>query len=575
MSSSRKVKMSLAVILMLLFVAALGYRIWVTGKISEIVGPSQMAVGSDAIFISYNHEIIELSRSGAIRSRHPLSALGMTSPPIDMLMLGDGRLLLADQSPARLLACNTTTWSCQALAEDIAGKFHAQYKLIIDPADGSLVASDFDSGRLWRFSLENSQISALTAAGLLSQTNDLVMDRNGDIWVADSLNNRIVLLHGDDHDQWHISRSFDADNDYARKGRDWPMMMELDKDGELWVTQPNPTGLGGADLVIYDAEKGARARVDLPEDAHPTDIAVLDDSLLVSDLQRFDLYRIDAHTHAVTRLPDPGFYAVLKEGLQGRQGLASRANLAMIALGIFGVGMILAAIWATPQERRWTRPDPTAVLSASEAAPPETHGTYWLKRNPKTERYLSWALTMSYLAILAILISMGLSLNLVSADITTITKDKLDNIGELKKLFAFMTLLMVGVPVLFKVALRSMKAQLGSDGQRLYIKSADQGQHSFSPEQLVYNDSQILFQDQVVSIKTGHGQPLYAAGEINTYIAPLLKRAKRLGPLEMFRYKLHYREHMLMATLAYTAILVVGSLVTGAWHHMIPGLHSL
>ena len=85
MPSSRTTKIGLAILLMLLFIAALAYRLSMTSEASDIVGPSQMAVGADAIYISYNHQIIELSRSGAIRGRHPLRALGMTSPPIDML----------------------------------------------------------------------------------------------------------------------------------------------------------------------------------------------------------------------------------------------------------------------------------------------------------------------------------------------------------------------------------------------------------------------------------------------------------------------------------------------------------
>lgn len=576
MPSSKPAKIGLAVILMLLFIAALGYRLSVTSKASGIVGPSQMAVGPDAIYISYNHQIIELSRSGAIRGRHPLSALGMTFPPIDMLMLGDGRLLLADQSPARLLACDPITWSCQTLAEAVAGKFNAQYKLIVDPADDSLMASDFDSGRLWRLSLENSRISTLTDTGLLSGTNDLAMDRNGDLWVADSKNYRIALLHGDDHDQWRISRSFDADNDYARRGHDWPMMLALDKAGDLWVTQPNPTALGSADLVIYDPDKGANSRVALPEDAHPTDLAVTDDGVLATDLERFDLYRIDPRTHAVSRLADPAFYAVLEEDSQRKRALASQARLAMIAMVIFGASMILAAVWATPKARRWSRPDIAAPLVASNAEIPRTNGIYWLKRNPKVERWLAWAAPMLWLGVLFPILVLGGLIFSVSADAGgSAPKMDLHKVEELKHMFVFMIVTLGGIPTLLRAGLRSIQVYLGTDGHRLYVKSPAHGQSSFSPERLVYNDSQILFRDRVFSIKTGKGRALYVAGEIDTYLAPLLRNARKLGPQAMLAYKFKHREPMLMGGLAYTLLVLITGWLTGAWLVLFPSLSVL
>ena len=576
MPSSRTTKIGLAILLMLLFIAALAYRLSMTSEASDIVGPSQMAVGADAIYISYNHQIIELSRSGAIRGRHPLRALGMTSPPIDMLMPGDGRLLLADLSPARLLACETTSWSCQALAEDIARKFSEQYKLIVDPADDSLVASDFVSGRLWRFSFQNSRISALTDAGLLSGTNDLVMDGNGDIWIADSKNYRVALLHGDDNDQWHISRSFDADNDYARKGHDWPMMLALGHDGDLWVTQPNPTGLGSADLVIYDQRKGASARVKLPKDAHPTDLAVLDDGILATDLERFDLYRIDPPTYAVSQLADPAFYTVLKEDAQRKRALVSQANLAMTTMVIFGLSMIMAAVWATPKERRWTRPDSATPLIATNAEIPRTNGIYWLKRNPKIERWLAWAAPMLWLGVLLPIIVLGSLIFSVSADAGgTAPKMDLHKIEELKRMFVFMIVTLGGIPTLLGTGLRSIQVYLGTDGHRLYVKSPAQGQSSFSSEQLVYNDSQILFRDRIFSIRTGKGQALYAGGEIDTYLAPLLRNAKKLGPKEMLAYKFKHREPMLMRGLAYTLLVLITGWLTGAWLVLFPGLSVL
>ena len=55
-------------------------------------------------------------------------------------------------------------------------------------------------------------------------------------------------------------------------------------------------------------------------------------------------------------------------------------------------------------------------------------------------------------------------------------------------------------------------------------------------------------------IQTGNRKPLYAAGEIETHILPLLARASRLGTFAMLRYQFRHQEPATMAALAYIVV---------------------
>jgi len=79
-------------------------------------------------------------------------------------------------------------------------------------------------------------------------------------------------------------------------------------------------------------------------------------------------------------------------------------------------------------------------------------------------------------------------------------------------------------------------------------------------------------QGYIFPVQTGKGQPLYEDGEIETYIAPLLGRAKRLGPWDMFRYQLAHREATNMIGLAFVVVILVMMFATGAWRHILHGL---
>jgi hypothetical protein len=119
--------------------------------------------------------------------------------------------------------------------------------------------------------------------------------------------------------------------------------------------------------------------------------------------------------------------------------------------------------------------------------------------------------------------------------------------------------------------LRSLQHRLGTDGQRLFVKLATGRQISFAPHELVYSVRQIACQDYAFPVQTGHRLPLYETNEINTYIAPLLNRAKELGRWDMFRYQLRHREPALVTNLVWTIMLIAMMLASGQWPSILPG----
>jgi hypothetical protein len=67
----------------------------------------------------------------------------------------------------------------------------------------------------------------------------------------------------------------------------------------------------------------------------------------------------------------------------------------------------------------------------------------------------------------------------------------------------------------------------------------------------------------------------HAQGEVETWLAPLLARATRLGPWAMLRYQFTHREGTLMLTLTYSVILVILMIATGMLDKVLPVLGRL
>lgn len=570
MSVSRKGLRFLAILFMMLFLAALVLYALASGKSARILGPGQLATNGAGIYVHANDELLEASTDGTLLRRLPLDAAQWPRWPVDLHTLGDGRLLVADAGPARLLACEiTATLRCETVGARLADIVDGRFSLVPDAAPGSLLIADAANPLIWRLPLAGGDPEALAQPPELHGVDALLRDAEGLLWAADAGQRRILVLRATGEGDWQVERELSTAGEAVRRGNDRPTVLAMTGGGELWAVQTNLRG-SDADLMVYDRATGAAERIALPDGAVPTDIVSNGDAVIVSDTDNYRLYRVDAHAKTVEDFGDAGLAAALRDSERARQLYRSRMHGTLGAMALFGVLMIAAAVWATPKGRRWTRRDSAAPIAASDAPMPRIEGIHWLARNRTTDRFLTWARFGGYVVFLLLIVSAVMMFNLMQCAATHVQDaEDLARLGEARYLFAMLLVTVAAVPLLLRLGLRTLRVTLGTDGSRLYVRAPDGREQSFAPEQLVYGSRAILYRNQVFATQTGKRQPLYAPGEVETYLAPLLKRAQRLGPLDLLRHQLKYREATLIASLLLLAILGVGAAATGLWRTLL------
>lgn len=577
MKNYRTAGIILSVLFMLLFLGALGLRIWASGKSAETIGPDHIAVAQERVYVHVNGELFVLSATGKIEARKEIEPLIHDTSLIDMRVLRDGRLLLARQQPAGIDVCDTRHWRCEPLGRAVTAKINGQFKVLVDEPSETLYVTDSGSFRVWTKALSDGEPQLLTEEKIFFRPNDIAMDADGRLWIADSGHRRIVALERDNDGAWKEARSHGAANKLASDQRDWPMMLAMAPDGNWWVTQPTPTG-GNGDLLVYHPEQGVRARVELPEGAYPTDLANLGPDMLVTDMDRFKIYRIDATTHALSDFGDDAFQALMIEGSERKARYLTIVDYSLIGMIAFGALMIAAAFWASPREKRWTPAPAGVTLGASNTPAPSLKELYWLRRHPKAERQLRWMKLAMYLSPVFFAVTIGLAyfVLLGSPEASDMTPERLEKTRQLaeefERLFVMSVFFIGGTTILTLTAMRNLMHRLGTDGHRLFVKLASGKQIVLAPEQLVYTAKAIACKDYVFAVQTGHGLSLYEDDEINTYIAPLLARARKLGAWKMFRYQLEHREPTLMTSIILMIMLTAMMFATGLWRHILPGL---
>lgn len=551
----------LAILFLVLLLASLAARFWAGEQSYRFIGPTHIAAGSGQVWVFVSGQLFRLSPEGESVGVYPSSQTGLESDPIDLKIMTDGRLLLAEQEPARIRLCDPGTWECESILAAAIPGIKRQFKIIPGKKPGVWLLTDAVGDTLWEIQQSVSEPRALLPAGTLAGPNDLVFDNSGGLWVADTDHRKLVELVTDDNEGYIPGREHSAVNELTVGQRWYPMMLAVTPDQRLWVAQAADFSKPWSDLVIYDREDGAQALVDLPKGAYATDVAVLGDQVLVTDLEQFAVYRIDPGSLAVNRFGDDTFLKRLGDIQQLRLKYDRMGAWSLASLSVSAVLMLLFAILATPKGKRWTRPPPAFDPESISGEVPETRRVHWLERNPKIGRNMKWGERVFHASLIGLVLSILVVYALLNfqagQDPDSSAAAKADELGIILLLGGVMLALLVPV---VRLSVNVVNRKLGTDGKRLYIRLEDGRELAVNPSDLLYTNRVILYRRYMFPLLGGKGQALYQPGELDAWLAPLLRESSRVSWIESVKYQWKHQQSLLiwslLAAVAASSLLV-------------------
>ncbi len=430
---------------------------------------------------------------------------------------------------SRPLATGLTFFFPTLLLAGLAARFWASEK-----AYGFTGPTHIAAGRESVYLFAAGDLHWLSLAG----PNDLAFDDEGKLWLADTDNWRILELLPSDDGGYLPGREHSTVNRLTVGKRFYPMMLAQTADGRLWVTQAAEFSEPYADLLVYDPDDGAEAIVGLPDGAYATDVVALDDAVLVTDVERFTVYRVEIGTLAVGEFGDVTFRRHLAEIRKQRNFYDRLGTLFLAALILFGALMILTAVWATLKDKRWTKPPAPFDLASAPGQVPRTSGIHWLERDPKFDRSLKRAEQLGSVLFVAV-ITGALVLYLwiraqAGPDPGEEVETKLNELGGILLLAGLVLVLIMPV---IRFSTRAMKQRLGTGGKHLYIRLPNGRELAVDPSQLAYTGRVILYRQYTLPLQGGKQQSIYAPGEVQTWLAPLLRQARELTELQAMKHQ--------------------------------------
>lgn len=562
----KKIWTAVSLICALLFIASLGTRFWAATEVNNYLGPDHIAVDENNIYVHVNKIILQLDYAGNVISEYPPEMTGIDDAPIDMRVIGRNRLLVALQRPARMLLCDLLQARCKPYAQKLAGSMKSQYKVWWAQEVNALFAVDFGSDSMYAYDIEYDAVRRVPLDRPLNGPNDFLLTSMRHFWIADTLARQISEYVPSKDGGLARNRVLKASNRHSRKLYTKPMLLAQDRFGRIWATQ---TGLKGNvfDVLVYDRDKGAVQRIDFPAAIFAADIASLGDRMIVTDMQNYRMYQVDVDSFLPSRFGAESFQRYMRQSHEQHQWLEKISTYTLAGTVVFAMLMIGAAVLATPKKERWSEAATTTVNPQLQQDMPALKGLRWLKRDPKTEKKLKMMWPM-FLLCIGILLLTAASF-FVLPDLKKAGQEMIKDDPKVVDMFAFFVVFLVVISGTVFFAVRSMKRQLGTDGNLIYVKLNNGRELSFEPGEVVFTKRHLVHDRTIVTLCAGSGEFIYNKDEMAAYLDPLLTKATRVNYFSMLYYLLTHREISTVYNTIVFIVLLVWGLTAGIFTELV------
>jgi len=140
----------LAIGFLALLLAGLAARFWASDKAYQFTGPTHIAAGAEQVYVFAAGDMYRLTLAGELLDVISSEITALDDEPIDLRVLPDGRLLIAEQRPASIRLCDVDSWNCQPLGAVASLVIERQFKVLPGTSPGELLLTDAHGDTLWR-----------------------------------------------------------------------------------------------------------------------------------------------------------------------------------------------------------------------------------------------------------------------------------------------------------------------------------------------------------------------------------------------------------------------------------------
>lgn len=530
-------------------VAALGAFLWANRLASRHHGPVHLAVSGQRVVVSDSLGLSVLDAvTGTLVDQAPFDRLGLSPPLMDMQLLDDGTLLVADLPTRKLWRCGSMTERCRVIG-DLAGVVGRFFKFHLDPDSHRLFVAATHANELWELRFPYDRDAAERAYEKVSAPNEIWLAPSGNLWITDTDHHRVVEVDTSRRPYSGTGRHLEGRTGLT--GKTFPLDFGGTGDSSWWVLLSGHSYLDAV-VVQYESDGSPLRLITLPDGSDPISVEALPDGALVADMDGFAVHFVTPEGE-VSTFGDAAYQSSLSSLREQYDHYSRLAHLALT----FMIAAVVAAIFVAYRAYRTgdfgvKRQTPgSASADAAQRIEP-VNGIYWLAPNQRLLRLVR------IISVLLIVLPVLLVLLLGFVYFLFGTADEGGSWRILIWAMAPLVAAASGFGFYFRAMSGRLFPHLGSDGKRLYARDGPDIFALVSAGQILYTDRSVQLGDRFVQLRDGYGRDIYDARQFHLHIWPVLDQGRRISEWQMFRAMLS-RGH---AGLWLPLILVLG---LGLW----------
>lgn len=358
-----------AVLLIILIFTALGFRLWASHRAFSIEGPANIRKGPDGLVYIMNDTKLYLhDQNGDLMDIKPLGRFGLERAKGDFWIFNNGDLLLRRETNTKLTfrreletffrtgsskqdriesndgilqRCNMNSYECIPFGSgrDAFSKIGA-FKVFVDEGKGDVYITDTPAHQLLLYDL-NGNLKRKSDVRF-HYPNGLVGGNDHLLYIADTNHHRIAAVNPEYSAFGRIERQFSIINTVGPPEKEWPFALGQDRNGRWWVINAGNEMRHG-DLVIYDGTGQVFKRVELPENADPTSIAVLENRVLVTDPSLMRVYSVALNGELQDDFGSRMFRFDCSDKLHSRNFYAALSSIMLYTILLGAIAAIIIA----------------------------------------------------------------------------------------------------------------------------------------------------------------------------------------------------------------------------------------
>ena len=412
---------------------------------------------------------------------------------------------VASNNATGLVRCQLDSMTCETFGNPPLNLNDA-YHLFVDWTDDHVFLTDSSRHTIKELSPEGTLLNRITES--LKFPNHLIFSKNS-LYVANTNHHEIsIYKRENDKFKFQSTKSFRTDRTpFSSPIKRWPASLLLLQD-EIWVINYE-SDMSNGEIIRFDLDGNTTDRIDVPSDADPFSMLLINNEILISDYHHNRIYRYNPQGKRLDDMDAGPLYERIGEYTQQR---SSYSSWMWFFIGLFVFALTVGLIIGIRQSIASYQAPPKPSLT-DQALNLNTADIIWLEPGEKFKR-LAKTSRWSFAILALVFIPLAITAY------------------EISYVLILFPLSLLPLLIMIYKSMHALTSQrIGVMGEKVILNKGTKHFAVGKGKSIYYCHNQVGIDELIVTLRTN--QPIFDEKQLVNFLYPRLKEATNISAQQM------------------------------------------